>query len=669
MKGNNYQLTFTKNTYINVLILSLCFTIHSSVFSQHTEHGCDSGVIKERLLQEDTNYAEKQAFFEKKYRQNVKAIANSESRSSSAVYTIPVVVHIVHNGAALGTTANPTDATIEGIIAETTDRFRHTQAGAPNFSNPYFGIDTEIEFCLASADLNGNFTSGIVRYYDPVYSVGAYQDLSQPLSALAWDQNQFCNLFIVTDLTNGIAGVHLGSPDITVFDSNSFWSGLIAHELGHYFNLDHTFKNGCTNGNCLTDGDGVCDTPPKATAGFAGGMCNSPNNSCSSDVDDTSTNNPYRSTALGGMGDQLDMLSNYMDYTGSCWDAFTLGQVTRMRTDIDVNRPALKGNTMACSNSVSSSIDAGIFYSYFERNDICDPDFMPMVTINNYGSTTLTSMNIEVLLNGIIVATEPWIGSIPSGESRAYAMTNPITMTTPGMYTVGIRTSFPNGLLDEDTSNDQKDTNIEYFGGSSCQFINECQALNTSTNQGPGNMTVIQAVGTFPTANVQNVQICVTQEGDNSFSGETMDIIDESNNIVGRTNYGTDCGGPSAEVCFTPSLADYYVWAADGEITISFNPISGSINPIWCNFNPNQVCASIIVSEISVPSCVDAILLDNIIATGMYEVSDSILCEGSITPAETVVLRSNNALDFLPGFEVQLGAELDGDTRNSGCTN
>lgn len=82
----------------------------------------------------------------------------------------------------------------------------------------------------------------------------------------------------------------------------------LTHELGHYFNLFHTFQ-GCTNTNCATQGDRICDTPPL----------------------DTSTGGCPAIGTVGSCDGNTALTMNYMDYTNdACMYMFTANQATRM---------------------------------------------------------------------------------------------------------------------------------------------------------------------------------------------------------------------------------------------------------------------------------------------------------------------------------------------------
>lgn len=64
----------------------------------------------------------------------------------------------------------------------------------------------------------------------------------------------FCNGSINDAFTGGI-----------VIKKGCFSGDVLAHEMGHFFSLGHTFEgNGAENvdgSNCTTEGDGLCDTP------------------------------------------------------------------------------------------------------------------------------------------------------------------------------------------------------------------------------------------------------------------------------------------------------------------------------------------------------------------------------------------------------------------------
>ncbi|HRP60405.1 MAG TPA: M43 family zinc metalloprotease [Vicingus sp.] len=97
---------------------------------------------------------------------------------------------------------------------------------------------------------------------------------------------------------------------------NSFLSGrTLTHEIGHCFNLYHTFQSGCGS-NCGSSGDLCCDTPPVSTSS---GSCNTSENTCSNDANGA---DPYGT-------DVLDQIENYMSYN-SCQNMFSLDQKTRM---------------------------------------------------------------------------------------------------------------------------------------------------------------------------------------------------------------------------------------------------------------------------------------------------------------------------------------------------
>lgn len=165
---------------------------------------------------------------------------------------------------------------------------------------------------------------------------------------------------VVRNISGGILGYSplggLPSQGMTVvIDNNAFGADLattpstctgfvpdapynlgrtLTHELGHFFNLDHTFEE-CDGANCATSGDLVCDTPP----------ANDPEFNCV----------PAGSRVSGCGGVQLTM--NYMDYvTDSCMYMFTAGQTVRMIAWYNTILPTLKQNVLGNTDFITSNI-------------------------------------------------------------------------------------------------------------------------------------------------------------------------------------------------------------------------------------------------------------------------------------------------------------------------
>jgi predicted Zn-dependent protease len=149
---------------------------------------------------------------------------------------------------------------------------------------------------------------------------------------------------VVTNISGGVLGFSPlgGQPQFgrtVVIDNNSFGATLtpsptsctgfvpaapynkgrtLTHELGHFFNLSHTFQ-GCDGSNCASSGDKVCDTPPTDQPRYD---CNAADNPPTPG----GGNPPLSSCGF------LQLTMNYMDYVeDSCMYMFTAGQVTRMQ--------------------------------------------------------------------------------------------------------------------------------------------------------------------------------------------------------------------------------------------------------------------------------------------------------------------------------------------------
>jgi hypothetical protein len=90
----------------------------------------------------------------------------------------------------------------------------------------------------------------------------------------------------------------------------------------------------------------------------------------------------------------------------------------------------------------------------------CATGTTPMITIQNQGNDTLTSLTLVSKVDGVVNGTKNWVGSL--------ARFDRINVTMPVMYGVAdgaheytIEASLPNGLVDEDTSNN---TMQSHFG-------------------------------------------------------------------------------------------------------------------------------------------------------------------------------------------------------------
>lgn len=212
----------------------------------------------------------------------------------------------------------------------------------------------------------GNSTNGITRDVSALTTETMEIDDISLKNINRWSPTSYLNIWIVRDVNSismgsGVIGYayfpssHGQNMDGIVIEADYFGTsidndGVGAHEIGHYLGLYHTFQNACTNNNCLLDGDQVCDTPPDQTT-FS--SCIPSVNSCNTDSNDPSVNNPFTS-------DVSDLSDDYMDYSSlSCYTQFTPGQYSRMQFFLTTTRNSLL-NCLSCMSPCPTPVKSQI---------------------------------------------------------------------------------------------------------------------------------------------------------------------------------------------------------------------------------------------------------------------------------------------------------------------
>ncbi|TXI80292.1 MAG: T9SS type A sorting domain-containing protein [Flavobacteriales bacterium] len=76
----------------------------------------------------------------------------------------------------------------------------------------------------------------------------------------------------------------------------------------------------------------------------------------------------------------------------------------------------------------------------------------PVITLKNNGQQVLTSATIEYSVNAGTVLTQPWAGSLQSGQTTTVELAR--IAADPGSNTLVVRVTAPNGLSDEVPEND-----------------------------------------------------------------------------------------------------------------------------------------------------------------------------------------------------------------------
>lgn len=381
-------------TFIRPLIFAFLFSLFNNIsFSQDVER-CGTDVLFEQQMQ-DPKFS--RSFF--KLEKEIEKMRSVTTKSSNTPITVPVIVHIIHEGEPYGTGNHFTTEYVE----ETIDNLNQNFAGEFT-SDPT--ANTEISFCIANNSTTGEPIDGI-RYYNwndlYSYDINTFDDGGTNNINLAnligYDRPNYCNIYVL-DWGGGPLGfAYIPPSDYGVYMRSSYFgltggnygqNRTLVHEAGHYCGLFHTFQSTSSCGpetNCNAQGDRVCDTPP-------------------------TTGNWACPTNGGACGN--DLVNNYMDYTyDTCMDSFTEGQKTRMISSLETSRPGVVNNTLACG--ASGGIEVGVVGINIPTEGCLTSLDGATFEFQNFGDTVT-----DVVFNYIIndnSGTIPWNGTLGFGET------------------------------------------------------------------------------------------------------------------------------------------------------------------------------------------------------------------------------------------------------------
>lgn len=304
------------------------------------ESWCDAG-SKLKSAKENGNY--------ELFLQGIRDQHNSMVSSRSEIF-LPVVVHVVTRPGVPVISYAQVIHQIDVLNNDFAGRGENIPKLAEEFE--HLAADTDIRFCLASIDPNGNPTNGITYTMTDVSNIALQTEDQGRISVhydqyggkSFWNTDRYINIW-VAEYGTGILGSssmpgsapfpeeegivmdleHFGSIG-TATHSGFFNRGhTLTHEMGHYLGLLHIW--GDEDDSC-TDTDEIDDTP--------------------------NAEGPYLDCPEG---DQIscgenNMYQNFMDLTDDrCLAAFTHGQAMRMKTVIDLYYPDLS-SSIACQPSL-----------------------------------------------------------------------------------------------------------------------------------------------------------------------------------------------------------------------------------------------------------------------------------------------------------------------------
>jgi hypothetical protein len=306
-----------------IMLLAL-YILAANVTVSYAQRSCGSMDAHQHSIATDEDYEANRIAIEQFTNHYVTNIA--PNKKTRTLVTIPVVFHVVYQNA----TENISDAYLLAQLDQLNLDFAKLNTDTNLVPIPFRSLmaNTDIQFCLAVRDPNGNPSTGITRTSTTTNSFSTNNNVKSNATGGkdGWPRDSYLN-FWVCDLGSSLLGYAQfpggnAATDGVVCNYNTVGSMLLpgtntgydlgrtaTHEVGHWLNLFHIWGD---DGTSCTGSDQVGDTPNQA--GSSAGCPTYPlTDACA--------------TASPGV-----MFMNYMDYVqDNCMQMFTTGQGARMQ--------------------------------------------------------------------------------------------------------------------------------------------------------------------------------------------------------------------------------------------------------------------------------------------------------------------------------------------------
>ncbi|MBK8846697.1 MAG: T9SS type A sorting domain-containing protein [Bacteroidetes bacterium] len=341
-----------------LLVVSAAFLCISSMNAQDQKRTrqCATHEHNAELMSKDSQF---KANYDRLNAEAAEVDANPSLNKVTNIVTIPVVAHVLWKTQ----TQNIVDAKIFAQIEQLNQDYSATNTDTnlvPAVFKPLIA-NSQIQFCLAKRDPQGNPHTGINRVQTTKSSFGSSNDakFTSQGGVDAWPRDSYLNLWIC-NLGGGLLGyaqfpggaantdgvVVLYSSIGSIANPGSFspynLGRTTTHEVGHWLNLRHIWGDS----NC--GNDFVSDTPVQQSSNF--GCPSFPKITCSN-------------------GPNGEMFMNYMDYVDDdCMNMFSIGQGARMNLLFNPNngtRKALLTSLGCVPASINEISDAAEIMSIF----------------------------------------------------------------------------------------------------------------------------------------------------------------------------------------------------------------------------------------------------------------------------------------------------------------